>query len=136
MFSRHRLGKDGLRPWCRGCVREYAASNKEHIREYAKEWRDRNRERISEYMAKWRDENRSANRSKNRSAVESWYEKTPGAKKAHREFNAAVKQGLIARPDACSRCGRVGKVHGHHADYSKPMEVEWLCPICHRREHA
>jgi hypothetical protein len=27
-------------------------------------------------------------------------------------------------------------LHGHHEDYSKPLAVHWLCPLCHRKRHA
>jgi hypothetical protein len=55
---------------------------------------------------------------------------------AQRAMTAAVTQGLIERPEACSRCGAGGrKVEGHHADYSRPFHVEWLCTPCHQTEH-
>jgi len=51
----------------------------------------------------------------------------------------AIKRGDLVRPDACEKCGdkpprgRDGRVliQGHHADYSKPLEVEWICTKCH-----
>jgi ribosomal protein S27AE len=43
----------------------------------------------------------------------------------------AVKRGIIERPEACSKCGKPGKVEGHHEDYSKPLMVDWLCGECH-----
>lgn len=43
----------------------------------------------------------------------------------------AVRIGAITRPPKCSRCGITGKITGHHADYSKPLDVQWLCHLCH-----
>ena len=46
----------------------------------------------------------------------------------------AVKAGkLIKQP--CEQCGSI-KVQAHHKDYSKPLDVMWLCVICHRHIHA
>ena len=49
---------------------------------------------------------------------------------------AAVKSGRLIRPDSCSGCGRRVEVHAHHDDYSKPLDVRWLCRRCHALEHA
>lgn len=36
----------------------------------------------------------------------------------------------------CQRCyEEFAKVEAHHTDYSKPLEVEWLCPGCHASIH-
>lgn len=35
----------------------------------------------------------------------------------------------------CEVCGEV-KVDGHHDDYSKPLQVRWLCRIHHCEYHA
>lgn len=56
-------------------------------------------------------------------------------KRAHVMVRAAIKRGDLRRPEACSKCGKMTKVHGHHADYSKPLDVEWLCVSCHRITH-
>jgi hypothetical protein len=37
-------------------------------------------------------------------------------------------------PQPCERCGRED-THGHHEDYSKPLDVNWLCPPCHGERH-
>lgn len=55
--------------------------------------------------------------------------------KARMLLNIAVRDGKIKRPDFCQSCGAKGKIHAHHADYSKPLDVEWLCAECHGKRH-
>lgn len=59
----------------------------------------------------------------------------PEAKRAHRKVYHAIKAGKLVR-GSCSKCGSNENVHAHHEDYSKPLDVTWLCVLCHRREHA
>ena len=54
---------------------------------------------------------------------------------AHRIYNAALRSGELVRAESCERCGKGGRIDGHHDDYSKPLNVLWLCPRCHRRRH-
>jgi hypothetical protein len=47
---------------------------------------------------------------------------------------------LMPRPDQgtcspCKNCGSVIGVHAHHDDYSKPLDVMWLCPLHHKERH-
>ena len=52
---------------------------------------------------------------------------------ARAAVNLAVHQGtLVKRP--CEHCG-AKRVHGHHTDYSRPLDVMWLCQKCHTNEH-
>ena len=52
---------------------------------------------------------------------------------ARQALGVAVRTGQI-RKRPCEHCG-AKKVHGHHPDYSRPLDVVWLCPPCHRKEH-
>lgn len=55
---------------------------------------------------------------------------------AKRLVRDAVACGRLVRPSTCSRCGKEpgrGKdgrtlIQGHHANYSKPLDVEWCAP--------
>ncbi len=54
--------------------------------------------------------------------------------KTREALRNAVKDGSILKPDRCQRCNKKdikSRIHGHHHDYSKPLEVEWLCSECH-----
>jgi hypothetical protein len=50
---------------------------------------------------------------------------------------AAIKRGELKRPEVCQGyqgCWR-SDIHAHHEDYSKPLEVVWLCAWCHKQRH-
>lgn len=46
--------------------------------------------------------------------------------------NAALRAGKIER-QGCKVCGE--PAHMHHEDYTKPLEVVWLCRQHHEDEH-
>lgn len=48
----------------------------------------------------------------------------------------ALKEGKLKRPRVCSQCHKEGFIEGHHEDYSRPLEVVWLCRACHRQLHG
>ena len=46
----------------------------------------------------------------------------------------ALKTGNLIRPKLCEECGKVTKnIEAHHEDYSKKLEVKWLCFSCHAK---
>ena len=46
------------------------------------------------------------------------------------------KPSGVQREAVCETCGRIGNMHYHHKDYSKPEKRKWLCHKCHMAEHA
>ena len=46
----------------------------------------------------------------------------------------AIRDGKLTK-GACEVCGSVERVHAHHDDYGKPLEVRWLCPKHHYQVH-
>lgn len=65
--------------------------------------------------------------------------KKPTSKNAHMAIDAAVRAGRIIKPKFCSGCGcpdTEHRIEAHHYDYSKPLDVIWLCTPCHSRIDA
>ena len=64
---------------------------------------------------------------------EKWRERNPVAAWAHSALRSALKRGLVeAHP--CEDCGAT-PAEAHHADYERPLRVEWLCRRCHKQRH-
>lgn len=53
--------------------------------------------------------------------------------KARSAVNHAVRDGRLLRLP-CRLCGEE-KTEGHHEDYSKPLDVVWLCKPDHHKVH-
>jgi hypothetical protein len=46
----------------------------------------------------------------------------------------AIQKGSLARGESCEFCGTASvSTEAAHHDYSRPLEVKWLCRSCHRR---
>lgn len=58
-------------------------------------------------------------------------EKSPEQNRTHNLFKSALRSGKLRRAEICEKCGSGEKIEGHHCDYSKPLEVIWLCQKCH-----
>jgi len=55
--------------------------------------------------------------------------KFPKKYKAYNLVVTALRNGTLKKKP-CNVC-KSNKVHAHHEDYDKPLEVIWLCEICH-----
>lgn len=56
--------------------------------------------------------------------------------KARAAVQRAVLRGKIQKPTACARCRREVRLFAHHPrGYDNPLDVEWLCHICHTADH-
>lgn len=65
-----------------------------------------------------------------------WVARNPEKRNAHMAVFHAVKRGELLKPDNCEDCGKPSEmIHGHHEDYTKPLDVVWLCPPCHMARH-
>ena len=102
--------------------KEYGAkrANTPEYREKARERYHKNREKILAYAKVYRQTHKAKPRP-------------PHKAKCKDLFRYAVKTGRIQK-QPCSVCGAL-KAEGHHSDYSKPLEVIWLCRLHHRKIH-
>jgi hypothetical protein len=64
-----------------------------------------------------------------------WREDHPSAYKAQTAVNNAIRDGRLKK-GICAICSSSANIHGHHKDYSNPLDVVWLCAQCHHRIHA
>ena len=56
--------------------------------------------------------------------------------RAREKVSKAKISGQIRAPPACEMCKRETKLHAHHEDYKRPLNVIWLCRSCHRKTHG
>ncbi len=79
----------------------------------------------------WQHQDYVKNRTKKLEQTTAYNKSEKG--RAAEKFRAAIRYGKMER-QPCEICGQ-SKAQGHHTDYSKPLEVRWLCAKHHREEH-
>lgn len=97
-------------------------------RVYLREWKRRNRDKTAAYARTRRARNPEATRE----GVRRYQQAHPERKMAHNAVTHALRDGRLTRKP-CEVCG-AEPAHAHHDDYSKPLDVRWLC-ITHHAEH-
>ncbi|MBA3775686.1 MAG: hypothetical protein H0X11_04480 [Betaproteobacteria bacterium] len=122
-FYRHAMMADGLLGKCKDCtradVRSHRNENLTRVREY-------DRERCKEV----------GRRMAMRQKVRDQQRLHPEMNRARLRLRRAVIAGRVIKPGACQHCGVGGAIQGHHDDHAKPLDVMWLCPICHAARHV
>lgn len=112
--------------------RKYYANNIEKSRERTNEWRAKNPERAKDQLAEWR----LKNPDKIYAITKRYRDNNPEKDKAHKLVEKAIVSGKLIVPDFCSVCNSTKKLDAHHEDYSKPLDVVWICRQCHKDEHS
>ena len=128
-FYEHPAMSDGHLGKCKECARSDVRANRAARRkQYAAFEVTRNK-----------TETRKAYKSKH---CKSYRARNPEKTSAHQAVSRAIARGSIIRPRKCDECGaesdgtRRTQIHAHHDDYSRPLDVRWLCPSCHVKRHA
>ena len=120
-FYRHERMADGLLGKCKECTKEDVKKNRES-----------HRLKIAEYE-------RQRFKLPQRKAAIKRYRKTrrkrhPQKIAAAQAIKNAIRSGRMKmRP--CEVCGNQ-RAQAHHDDYSKPLDVVWLCFKHHRERHG
>lgn len=138
-FYRKKAHKDGLTSQCKSCVNEcnkiYREKHKQELSEKAKIYfktpkgKESHRKSIEKY-------NKTEKCKSVKKKSDKKYKKSnPKKHRAHWTLQNAVRYGKIKKPKTCSICGKECLPHGHHTDYSKPLDVIWCCPQCHVNLH-
>lgn len=115
-FYRDNSRSSGLQSRCKPCC---VAS--------AKEWAKANPEKTAE---RYRKRDLRPDRKARRQA-----RKTPEMQSAWSAVAAARKSGVLSS-QPCEVCSADDMIEAHHDDYSKPLDVRWLCKSCHQKHHA
>lgn len=121
-FYRNKSTVDGFEYQCKICSlntgKAWRKRNPDIVRNLKRKWREKNNSKCTNYHKKWRHENRDY---------------INYTHLARRKLHYAIKVGKVIKLN-CEICGDT-KSQGHHEDYSKPLEVRWLCEKHHKELH-
>jgi hypothetical protein len=122
-FYYSRLTADGHVCRCMNCMRKYAL-----------EYRKQNIDRIRKY-----DRDRGMlphRRIFHNSIAKKYKDRFPNKTNAWNILKEAIRINKINKPNECSMCNKNNiNIIGHHKDYDKPLDVIWVCEICHKELH-
>lgn len=135
-FHRDASKSSGFKRYCKACAKarhapvQQATRRSDKGRERRREWA---RTRTLSGAAIERERRKSRRR----------HHRYPEKALAHRLVREAIVRGDIVKPTTCTRCNAVPRprrdgastLQAHHSDYSKPLDVSWLCVGCHTKEH-
>lgn len=119
-FYRDKSTRDGLGCWCKECVKKRSRA-----------WQDANREHVLAQKKEYYQ--RPGKHELNYVNVRKAMERHPGKVAAREKLKSAIRHGKLIR-QPCEKCSKP-KAQGHHYDYTRPLDVRWLCTRCHGEEH-
>ena len=124
---------------CRICGTEYEPWPAQ-FKKYDYQCRDCWNQWQREYATKRVNEGRSIPRknypksAKRKAWQKAYRERTKDRAACYATTKKAIKSGTLVR-QPCESCGEKS-VMAHHDDYTKPLEIRWLCYKCHPRFHS
>lgn len=109
---------------CKPCRRSLVIANRKAKSDYYREY-DRARALTAQRQAH------------NRQVAAEWRAQNPKQRAAQVALGNAVRDGRIFKWPACAvpECTSTRPV-AHHPDYSRPLDVVWLCQAHHKQAHA
>jgi hypothetical protein len=133
-FHRNHKMADGHLNSCKLCGALYG--KQKHLRHMNDPvWIFKNRAKARAYQERRKQLGLFSGQTNKQSDSESkrrWEINNPTKVKAKYLARLAVASGVLKRPQSCQRCEKsADRLEKHHSDYSKPLQVEWLCCKCH-----
>lgn len=133
-FYKHKAMADGHLNHCKECKRKDAINVRNANIDYYRAY-DRARANNPERVQSRLDYAQSENGKKAQGfAKKEFCKRNPIARKCQMAVGTAIRDGRLVK-GVCEVCGSTSKIHGHHDDYSKPLDVRWLCPKHHAEWH-
>lgn len=124
---------DGHLGKCKTCTKKDTAEREAKLSKVP-EWKEKELARHRAKSAKARSEGRFPNADAIKKGQEKWQAANKHKTKAQNAVNNALRDKRLTR-QPCEVCGEL-RVHGHHDDYSKPLDVKWLCVKHHAERHV
>jgi len=140
LFGHEKRIKSGRSNRCKACIKEnvqlYAKNNSKYIQKMRERYYYDNQEEILLQKKEYLKNLSPKAKIKRTLDLKKHNEKYPNRHKARILLIAAVNHGELIRPAECSVCKVKCTPDGHHDNYSKPLEVRWLCKRCHASWHS
>ena len=133
-FYKHSKMADGHLGKCKQCTKADTINNYAVNNEYYKNY-DKLRAMLPHRvdMRKKYSETQQGKEAHKRSRKR-WVTANPEKRQAHIVLGNSVRDGKIQK-NPCQKCGDA-VAEAHHPDYTKPLDVVWLCRSCHLAEHG
>jgi hypothetical protein len=118
------------------------SKSKEYSQRYYQQHKEVYRQRYRKWYAKhgreYYGQKRKEDPGRFQAAIDRNIAQHPERERARVTLKTAVYEGRIEKPSQCSMCHKEVErrvLHGHHPDWSKPLEVIWACAQCHKTLH-
>lgn len=134
-FYKHSEMADGHLNKCVKCVKSRVAKHREANLEKILAY-DKLRANLP-HRVEARKEYKKTEQGKeaHRKGLKTYRERHPLRHAARIVVNNAVRDKRLDKQSECSVCKSTEKIEGHHDDYTKPLDVRWLCGRCHKEWH-
>lgn len=134
-YYKHPKMADGHLNKCKECQKENSRQAREKNAEQYRQY-DKDRANNPDRVAARREYSRTeAGKESHAKAIKKYQQTSTLKRAAHILVGNALRDGKIVRAEVYETCGSSGKIEGHHDDYTKPLEVRWLCERCHKDWH-
>lgn len=106
-------------------VRDYRQANLAKVQAY---------DRMRGLLPHRKEANKERAKRRGYKHISGYKDRHPDKRAVHIIVGNAIRDGKLI-PQSCEWCGADERVQAHPEDYSKPLDVTWLCRACHGARH-